>query len=95
MAVDLPDPLGPRKPATSPESTASSSPSKATVCPKRLCSPDTEMAWPFAHIVFSFSHHGSTRGIRRWVLGFDQVGPVVIEIASVGKEALGLELKRR
>src|SRR5215208_5992841 len=41
--VDLPAPLGPRKPCTSPLFTERSSPSNARVLPKVLTSPDTEM----------------------------------------------------
>src|SRR4051794_35351511 len=42
--VDLPAPLGPRKPCTSPVSTVRSRPSSARVRPKFLTSPDTEIA---------------------------------------------------
>lgn len=45
MVVDLPEPLGPRKPWTSPEATSRSSPSSAWVRPKDLCSPETVMAF--------------------------------------------------
>ena len=36
MVVDLPAPLGPRKPSTSPRTTSSDMPSTATISPKRL-----------------------------------------------------------
>src|ERR1700754_4078599 len=45
MAVDLPAPLGPRKPCTSPRRTSRSSPSRARVRPKLLTSPLTEMTF--------------------------------------------------
>src|SRR5688572_23782026 len=44
MVVDLPAPLGPRKPCTSPVRTVRSSPSSARVWPKVLTRPDTEIA---------------------------------------------------
>src|SRR5436190_5489127 len=44
MVVDFPAPFGPRKPCTCPVSTSRSSPSSATVDPKDLYRPDTEMA---------------------------------------------------
>src|SRR5579864_2412037 len=44
MVVVLPEPLGPRKPYTSPASTVRSSPFKARVVPKFLTSPDTTIA---------------------------------------------------
>ena len=37
--VDLPDPLGPRKPCTSPAATSKSSPSRAVTAPKRFTTP--------------------------------------------------------
>ena len=43
MVVDLPAPLGPRKPWTSPSRTLRSRPSSATVRPNDLRRPDTEM----------------------------------------------------
>src|SRR5215203_6336745 len=42
--VDLPAPLGPRKPCTSPLFTDRSSPSSARVLPNVLTRPETEMA---------------------------------------------------
>src|SRR5690348_12568136 len=41
MVVVLPEPLGPRKPYTSPASTSRSRPLRARVVPKLLTSPDT------------------------------------------------------
>src|SRR5437667_12479383 len=44
IVVDLPAPLGPRKPCTSPVLTARSRPSSARVRPNDLYRPDTEIA---------------------------------------------------
>ena len=44
MVVDFPAPFGPRKPCTCPVCTSRSRPSRATVDPKDLRRPDTEMA---------------------------------------------------
>ena len=41
MVVDLPAPLGPRNPVTTPGRTSKLSPSTATVAPKRLLRPRT------------------------------------------------------
>src|SRR5215218_1411847 len=49
MAVDLPAPLGPRKPWTSPVATSRSRPSRACVLPYDLCSPETTMADVMIH----------------------------------------------
>src|SRR5436309_5772264 len=46
IVVDLPAPLGPRNPCTSPVATVRSSPSNAFVCPKDLWSPETSRAAP-------------------------------------------------
>lgn len=45
MVVDFPEPLGPRKPWTSPVATERSSPSSAWVRPNDLWSPATLMAF--------------------------------------------------
>jgi hypothetical protein len=45
MVVDLPAPLGPRKPWTSPVSTSRSRPVSACVVPNDLCSPETLIAF--------------------------------------------------
>ena len=48
MAVDLPAPLGPRKPWTVPRRTVRSRPSTAVNDPKRLVNPRTVMAGAWA-----------------------------------------------
>ena len=48
MVVVLPEPLGPRKPWTSPEATVRSSPSRARVDPNVFTSPDVSIAFEFA-----------------------------------------------
>src|SRR3546814_11721095 len=47
IVVDLPEPLGPRKPCTSPVATSRSRPSRARVGPNVLTIPHAEIAVPF------------------------------------------------
>ena len=54
MVVDLPEPLGPRKPWTSPAVTSRSSPSRALVGPNVFTSPVTEIAVVMTHNVHKF-----------------------------------------
>src|SRR5690625_5902269 len=63
MVVDLPAPLGPRKPWTSPCSTSRSRPSSARVLPKVLTRPRVEIAAVVVFMVCSlFSSVGLTVG---------------------------------
>ncbi|CKR47832.1 Uncharacterised protein [Mycobacterium tuberculosis] len=79
--VDLPAPLGPRKPCTSPSRTVRSSPSSARTDPKCLVSPRISMGtwWLSADMCFS-------------LLSFGQEGLVH---GAVGQQAFGVDLQGR
>src|SRR5579875_4190742 len=85
IVVDLPAPLGPRKPCTSPSRTVKSKPSKAMTEPKCLTSPSTSMA----NREFSSGIGFSLLGLSQ--LGLDQERVVH---AAIGHQPIGVELER-
>src|SRR5437899_2953849 len=61
-SVDLPAPLSPTRPTTSPAWTSRSTPSRACTAPNRLLTPRRESSAPFAFIWRPFLSHFLPRG---------------------------------
>ena len=61
IVVDLPDPLGPRKPVTVPGRTSKDRSSTATTLPNRLDSPRASITPSALHGAMSFGYRGESR----------------------------------
>src|SRR5262245_15021591 len=84
MVVDLPAPLGPRKPNTSPAATSKSTPRTASISPYRLANPATEIT--------AASVTSRLPGARIGVVGTSVAGRFVGEDPVQGPPGLGEHL---
>src|SRR5215471_9697608 len=84
IVVDLPAPLGPRKPCTSPAATSRSSPSSARVAPKVLTRPLTSIASTpgIVHLVHEFVNLLNSLYANRVVRDEEAVGRFIESFAS-------------